>query len=222
MSNNCCGSQKNIGPSIRQSLKNLNTFSNGFVSIASEQMGLFVDRTINLAEATILTSCFEPKGVCDFPETEDCCPEIACTLIREAYMGERIVESVLLRNAGTKTQTFEFKAQPFTDLNLQQGGTPKVHPDKITLRPNQAKLVKIIAEIDEKLFKPCKRYSSQIDLKGYCEQSICLKLHIAPEDAVDCSISQKECLDVRIHTWRDHFYCDPYQSPRVKRNCDQV
>jgi hypothetical protein len=212
ITNSCsCKTRRPFVSELGQSLRNLNRFSKGMTSLTFEQIGLFMDRTLNLAEATIFTPLpGRPLGVCDFPEQKPCCPEIACTLIREVFPGESVIEPILIRNFGKEQKEFGFETSPMKDFEMNEADKPVVLPDKVTLNPGESALVSIRYETN--LFHQGRRYNADVKVKGYCEQTIHLIAHVTSPDAVRCTIAQKEHIKARRHDWRDHFYCEPHQA----------
>ena len=185
--------------------RNIVFFLKEFTLLSSTQAGAFIDKTVNLAEATILKSVPKHVGVCDCPSKDE--PgqgghEAVCTLIREVYQGERIVEPVFIRNLEKDAIEVELQALPFTSLTGQTVDTPVLSPDKVTLQPDEKVLVSISYETAD--FQSGQRYTSEILVKGFCDQKITLVVHVFSENAARCTILQKKY--IRPHNWRDHFY----------------
>jgi len=211
MITNPCKTRQSFILEPAQSLRNMNQFSKGVTTLAFEQFGLFMDRAINLAEATIFTPLPAPLGVCDFPEQEPCCPEIAWTLIREVFPGELVIEPVMVRNLGKKDIEFVFETGLMKDFAMNETDiSPVPSPHTVMLSPGQNALVQISYET--RSFQPGHRYKADMKVKGHCEQTIRLIAHVISPDAVRCTIAQKEHIKARRHDWRDHFYCEPNQA----------
>lgn len=191
--------------------RNLVFFLKEFTLLISTQTGAFIDKAVHLAEATILKSLPKHIGVCECPpkdEPGEAEHEALCTLIREVYPGERIVEPVFIRNLEKEPKEVELQALSFTSLTGQTVGTPVLSLDKITLQPDEKVLITISYETAN--FQIGQRYISQIIVKGYCDQKITLVVHVFSENAARCTILQKKY--IRPHNWRDHFY--PYEAAK--------
>jgi len=182
--------------------RNLVFFLKEVTTLASTQAGAFTDKAVHLAEATILKSPPKHVGVCDCPSKEETVHGDLCTLIREVYPGERVVEPVFVHNIGKEAKEFQFQPFPLTDLTGQTVDTPVVSPDKVTLQPDEKALITITYETGA--LQPGQRYTSEILVKGYCEQKLTLIAHVFSTNAARCTILQKK--PTRPHDWRDHFH----------------
>ena len=72
MNTKSCGTGQASVRDYRRYLDTVNKFSQGLANITSEQIGLFFDRALNLAEATLPDFEQQFSGVCDFPD-DSCC-----------------------------------------------------------------------------------------------------------------------------------------------------
>ncbi len=206
MSCSSCGTgYKQKSSNITETLRNSSKFAGGVLALAEEQGGVFADRILDLAQGTIMTAMPALKGVCDFPDIE-CPPKIACTLIREVSRGERVVEPVLVRNIGDEDKVFVFQPADLTASDGDVAGPLVIVPKEVTLKPGQSALVRIAYNVTTK-FQPGRRYSADVKVTGYYEQTIQVIAHVI--DVPKCTVAQKDLPKDRRHYWQDHFYCEP-------------
>ncbi len=210
---NSCEPRNRKSPGLSESLKNTNRFTRGVLNMAGEQSSLFMERLVNLAEDTIVTSIKLPRGICDFPEVE-CPPKIACTLVREVFPGERVVEPVIVRNLGHETKQFVFQTATMETIDGTQADPLVISPLSVTLAPGKSHVVSIVYNVTPN-FLPGHRYSAAVQVKGYCEQTIQVVADVIALATAKCTVAQKECPTDRRHYWQDHFYCEP-RKPQSK------
>ncbi len=186
------------------------------MQLSAGQLSQFLDRSYNLANATILTCLPDPmQGICDFPKQEGC-EENPCILIREVYFGERVVEPVMINNRGKKRK-FIIQASPFKSFDQAGSETPSLSHSEIVIEECSSALITVAYAVDK--LSPGKRYESRVTVKGHCEQKIKVVAHVLPREAVRCTVVQKECEELRRHKWQDHFYCE---SPVAREKSDFI
>jgi hypothetical protein len=157
-------------------------------------------------------------GCCDIPEQE-CPPRCVCEICWEATGGEELTCTVRVRNASSRTRTFDLSA---TELTGPAGTLPEltVTPAQLTLAPDRSGLAQGTLALPEDAAEGT--YEGEILIHGAYEQ--CVRVQVTVKGTKKCTCGQRECccrqpccmcevvqgdppLRIRAHYWYDHFQC---------------
>ena len=176
------------------------------------------DLSTNLMEDSLQTmgSCAPSRmrrrrgRICEVPRYP--CPDPRLgTVVREAYVGEQIRVPLRIKNKTRKVRTFNFTAQPLSNVQGESGGIPNLSPTEDTLEPGEVKLLDMSLTVSEDQFQPGFDYTGNIVVTSEkCDPQILkFTLRVKSEDAAP--LIQLGCPcdpPVRRINWYDHFYCD--------------
>jgi hypothetical protein len=156
-------------------------------------------------------------GCCEIPEQE-CPPRCVCEICWEAASDEELTCTVRVRNASSRTRTFELSA---TELAGPAGTIAAftVTPAELTLAPGRAGLAQATFTVPETAEGS---YEGEILIHGAYEQCVCLQVTV--REPRKCTCGQQRCrcgqqccvcevvqgdppVRIRAHHWYDHFQC---------------
>jgi hypothetical protein len=157
-------------------------------------------------------------GCCQIPEQE-CPPRCVCEVCWEAAAGEELTCTVRVRNASSRTRTFELSA---TELTGPAGTLAEltVTPARLTMAPGRSGLVQGTLMLPENAATGI--YEGEILIRGAYEQCVCVQVTV--KGTRNCTCGQRECccrqqcctcevvqgdppVRIRAHYWYDHFQC---------------
>jgi hypothetical protein len=157
-------------------------------------------------------------GCCEIPERE--CPvRCVCEICWEAIAGDELTCTVRVRNASSRTRTFDLSA---TELAGPAGtiAALTVTPAQLTLAPGRAGLAQGTLTVPETAAEGS--YEGEILIRGAYEQCVCLQVTVKGMRTCTCGQRQCRCgqqrcmcevvqdnppVRIRAHYWYDHFQC---------------
>jgi hypothetical protein len=157
-------------------------------------------------------------GCCEIPERE-CPPRCVCEICWDATAGEELTCTVRVRNASSRTRTFDLDA---TELAGPAGtiAALTVTPAQLTLAPGRSGLAQGTLTVPETAAEG--RYEGEILIRGAYEQCVCVQVKV--RGTRKCTCGQRVCrcgrqccmcevvqgdppVRIRAHYWYDHFQC---------------
>jgi len=154
-------------------------------------------------------------GACAPPPMS--CPDPCVgTVVRQAYLGERVRIAIKVRNRSAKARTYRFEAEPLRSARGDTPGPLDIQPAELTLAPMQLGMLAATVDVGRG-FEPATEYRSHVFVRSEgCEtQYVCVVVSVLSDDVaapfdLTCPCRPKS----RRVEWYHHFYCDPVEPDR--------
>jgi hypothetical protein len=196
--------------SLGQEVSRLTALSQNFWLSVFDLSTTLIDDALQVVGDLQPVSGRRPRRACEVPQYPCPNPRLG-TVVREAYVGERVRVPLRVKNKTPKARTYQFTTEPLRNVRGEAASALDLSPAQHTLGPGEVRVLEASLPVSAEVFEPGLDYTGDIVITSEkCDpQLLRFTLRVKSEDAAPLIKLGCPCdPPVRRVNWYDHFYCD--------------